>query len=207
MFKQLPIFALFVMATLAIASCASKKFYKQANKFAEAGLYRDAAQMYYQSVAANNKNIEAKLGLQRTGQLVLQEKLASFKTHFDNNATKEAVYAFIDANNYFNQIKNVGITLVFPPENNVYYEEVKEKYLHSRYADGLQTLDVEDFTSAEQDLQRNIEHRQHLQRFKKPFHHRQIRTPIPTGHRAVQQRPLPYIVLHLYQHHKRNRQL
>jgi hypothetical protein len=150
MFKHLPILALLVMATLAIASCASKKFYKQANKFAEAGLYRDAAQMYYQSVAANNKNIEAKLGLQRTGQLVLQEKLATFKTHFDNNATKEAVYAFIDANNYFNQIKNVGITLVFPPENNVYYEEVKEKYLHSRYADGLQTLDVEDFTSAEQ---------------------------------------------------------
>jgi hypothetical protein len=148
--KYLHLFVIVLVGALVSFSCASKKFAKQANKYAEAGLYRDAAQMYYRSVVANNKNIEAKLGLQRTGQLVLQEKLAAFKTHYDNNAVKEAVYAYIDANSYYDQVKSVGIMLVFPPENNVYYDEVKEKYLHGRYAEGLQTLDVEDFPSAEQ---------------------------------------------------------
>ncbi|MFT3738125.1 MAG: hypothetical protein QM786_05165 [Breznakibacter sp.] len=148
MLKHLPKL-LVAIAILSITACASKKYAKQAQKYAEAGLFRDAAQMYYQSVAANPKNIDAKMGLQRTGQLLLQEKLDAFKTHYDNNATKEAVYAFIDAQNYFNQIKNVGVMLLFPSEQNVYFNDVKDKYLQSIYSQGLQTLDAEDFASSE----------------------------------------------------------
>jgi hypothetical protein len=46
----------------------------------------------------------------------------------------------------------VGVTLIFPPDNKSYYEEVKEKYLATRYAEGLQALDVEEFSGAEQIL-------------------------------------------------------
>lgn len=148
MCKHLPKL-LAIVVVLSLTACASKKFAKQAEKYAEAGLFRDAAQMYYQSVAANPKNIDAKMGLQRTGQLLLQDKLTSFKSHYDNNATKEAVYAFIDAQNYFNQVRNVGVTLLFPAEQNVYYNDVKDKYLQTLYSQGLQTLDVEDFASSE----------------------------------------------------------
>jgi hypothetical protein len=132
-----------------VSGCASKHYAKQAKKYDQAGLFRDAAQMYYQSVVANNKNIEAKLGLQRSGQLVLQEKLEQFKTNFDNNATKEAVYSYIDADKYFNMVKGVGVNLIFPSETKVYYDEVKEKYLSGRYAEALQALDVESFASSE----------------------------------------------------------
>lgn len=148
MLKHLPKL-LTILAIVALTSCASKHYAKQAQKYAEAGLFRDAAQMYYQSVAANPKNIDAKMGLQRAGQLLLQEKLDAFKTHYDNNATKEAVYAFIDAQSYYNQVKNVGVALIFPAEQNVYFNDVKDKYLQTLYAQGLQTLDVEDFASAE----------------------------------------------------------
>jgi hypothetical protein len=138
-----------LLSVLILSGCASKHYAKVAKKYDQAGLYRDAATMYYQSVAANNKNIEAKLGLQRNGQLLLQEKLDLFKTHYDNNAVKDAVYSYIDAQNYYEQVKGVGVQLIFPSETKVYYDEVKEKYLSQRYIEAMQALDVESFASAE----------------------------------------------------------
>lgn len=142
-------YTLSILLAFAIFSCTSSRFAKQAKKYDEAGLYRDAAQMYLQSVLANGKNIDAKMGLQRSGQLLLQEKLDLFKTHYDNRSVKEAVYAYIDAESWYNQVQRVGVSLILPAENKVYYEEMKEKYLASRYSEGLQALDVEEFHGAE----------------------------------------------------------
>ena len=148
---------LLVLSSVLLFGCASKRYGKKAKKFDEAGLYVDAAKMYYESVVANGNNIESKLGLQRNGQLVLMEKLELFKTHFNNNADKDAVYAFIDADNYYKQINAVGIKLLFPPENQVYYTEVKERYLGGRYQEAMMSLDLEQFSGAEQVLREIVE--------------------------------------------------
>ncbi|MBN2165846.1 MAG: hypothetical protein JW717_06170 [Marinilabiliaceae bacterium] len=148
--KSIQIIILLITIGITLTNCASKKFAKQANKYAQAGLYKDAAEMYYKSVAANNNNIDAKMGLQRSGQLLLQEKIDAFKTNYDNNAIKEAVYSFIDADSYYNKVKMVGVALIFPEEHRVYYNEVKEKYLGKRYESAMQALDIEDFASSEQ---------------------------------------------------------
>lgn len=143
-------FLLLIVASIFFAGCASKRYGKKAKKFDEAGLYVDAAKMYYESVLANGNNIESKLGLQRNGQLVLMEKLELFKTHFNNNADKEAVYAFLDADQYARQVNAVGIKLIFPADNQVYYSEVKERYLEGRYQVAMMSLDQEQFAGAEQ---------------------------------------------------------
>ena len=146
--RKYKIITVFIIILL-VAGCASKKFAKQADKYAEAGMYKNAAEMYYKSVAANKKNIDAKMGLQRTGQLLLQDKFETFKTHYKNNAVKEAVYAYIEADNYYNKVKSVGVNLIYPAENKVYWEEVKEKYLDQRYSEGMQALDAEEFATSE----------------------------------------------------------
>ena len=81
-------FFLLFLSSLLLFGCASKRFGKKAKEFDSAGLYVDAARMYYESVLANGNNIESKLGLQRNGQLVLAEKLELFKTQYNNNAYK-----------------------------------------------------------------------------------------------------------------------
>lgn len=148
---------LLFLSSILLFGCASKRYGNKAKKFDAAGLYVDAAKMYYESVVANGNNIESKLGLQRNGQLVLMEKLELFKTHFNNNADKDAVYAFIDADNYYKQINAVGIKLLFPPENQVYYAEVKERYLGGRYQEAMMALDLEQFSGAEQVLREIVE--------------------------------------------------
>ena len=142
-------FFLLFLSSLLLFGCASKRFGKKAKEFDSAGLYVDAARMYYESVLANGNNIESKLGLQRNGQLVLAEKLELFKTQYNNNAYKDAVYAFLDAENYAKKVNDVGIKLIFPAENQVYFAEMKEHYLSARYQDAMQALDLEQFSGAE----------------------------------------------------------
>ncbi len=140
------LFLLVIMASL--TGCASKRYASKARKFDEAGLFADAAELYYQSVFKNPQNIEAKLGLQRNGQLVLMEKLAAFKTFYNNGAVKDAVYAYIDADKYFRQLGGVGVKLMFPAENSSYYEEMKVKYLEKQYSDAMMALDMEQFEAS-----------------------------------------------------------
>ncbi len=138
------------LAVIAIllVGCTSKRYASKARKLDEAGFFTDAAGLYFESLMSNPNNIESKMGLQRTGQLVLVEKLAEFKIKYNNGATKDAVYSYLDARNYFDKLNAVGVKLMFPAENSSYYEEVKGKYLNQLYSEAMMALDMEQFNSS-----------------------------------------------------------
>ncbi|MBS2100608.1 hypothetical protein [Carboxylicivirga linearis] len=142
-------FIILLMSVIAFSSCKSKRLVNKATKFDDAGLYMDAAQLYYQSLAANQNNIDAKLGLQRTGQLVYEDKIKLFKTQYTNGNTKDAVYAYLDADKYFNKVSVLGIKLIGQEEQLTYFEEVKDKYLGELYQSARQALSLEEFAQSE----------------------------------------------------------
>ncbi|MBI9060565.1 MAG: hypothetical protein JEZ14_01165 [Marinilabiliaceae bacterium] len=139
-----------VLSVLLLHGCASKRYVKKAAELDTAGLYTDAADMYYRSLKANNKNIDAKLGLQRTGQMVLEDKIKEFKNQYTSGTAKDAVYAFRDAEAYFNKLKTVGIPVHISEEQKAYYREVEDLYLNKVYQDAMKALNLEEFSSAEQ---------------------------------------------------------
>ena len=118
---------LLVTVLLFFSSCSSRRNYNKAQKFDQAGLYTDAANLYYKSLVANKNNIDAKLRLQRTGQMVLEDKIEVFKTQYINGAVKEAVYAYRTAESYFKHLSALGVKLFLQDEQKVYYNEVKDK--------------------------------------------------------------------------------
>src|SRR6056297_545446 len=122
-------FLLFLSIALIAFSCASKRYARKAEEFENAGLYQDAAEYYYKSVSKNEKNVEAKLGLRENGQKVLEEKLSEFNTAHKNSSHKEAVYAFREAESYYDKVKGVGVELSFPQKYDDYYEESEKVYL------------------------------------------------------------------------------
>ena len=64
---------------IALRGCSgSKSFSKKGEKLDEAGLYAEAADMYLQAAQRNTKNIDAKIGLKKTGQQVLNDELGTF---------------------------------------------------------------------------------------------------------------------------------
>jgi len=146
--KKSSILLVLLAILLSFGGCASKRYAKKAKKFEEAGLYEDAANMYYESAKKDNENIDAKLGLRKNGQLLLDKKLAAFSEAYKTGRTKDAVYAYIDADNYNKKIVAVGVSLTFPEHQKEYYKEVKETYLYDRYNEGVKALDLEDFANA-----------------------------------------------------------
>lgn len=138
-----------LIGILLITGCASKRNYNKAQKFDEAGLYTDAAALYLKSLRANKNNIDAKLGLQRTGQLVLEDKVKSFQAQYNNGSAKEAVYAYREAEQYYNELSALGIKLILSEEQKEYYLEVKDRYLDMLYQQAMKALTLEEFGNAE----------------------------------------------------------
>ncbi len=142
-------FLLLISLIFLLGGCASKRFVKKGLQLENSGLYSDAAESYYSSLRKNINNIDAKLGLQRTGQLVLDDKIDKFKTQYNNGTPKDAVYAFRDADQYLNKLSGVGIKLIFPEEQRSYYKEVEDTYLNKVYADATKALSLEQFSTSE----------------------------------------------------------
>jgi len=142
--KYLLLFAI----VLFTVSCASKRYAKKAEEFEKAGLYQDAAEYYYKSVSKNDKNVEAKLGLRRNGQKVLEEKLSEFHTAHKNSNHKEAVHAYLDAEGYHDRMNGVGVELPIPQKYHSYYQESERIYLQKRYAAGVDELERENYDKA-----------------------------------------------------------
>ncbi len=146
------IYTLFLplLLLLILGGCASKRLTKKAIELDKAGLFTEASTLYLDALHHNKNNVDAKIGLSRSGQLVLNQKLEGFKKQYDNNNTKEALYAYQECLEYNKATSNYGVQLYFPPEYNQYYQEVEDKYLNDRYKEGMSFLDVEDFTNAAQ---------------------------------------------------------
>ncbi len=139
----------FLSILLIFSGCASKRYLKKGLELENSGLYSDAANQYYYSLQKNINNIDAKIGLQRTGQLVLDDYIEKFKNQYQNGTSKDAVYAFVKAESYHNKIKKVGLNLIFPEEQRSYYKEVEDLYLSSLYSDAMKALELDEFASSE----------------------------------------------------------
>ncbi len=134
---------------LILTGCASKRYVKKAMELENSGLYSSAADQYYNSLTKNINNIDAQIGLQRTGQLVLDDYIDKFKSQYQNGTAKEAVYAFKNAENYYQKLQKVGMNLIFPEEQSVYYQEMEDTYLSKLYQEGSKALSLEEFESSE----------------------------------------------------------
>jgi len=129
-------------------SCASKRYAKKAVELERAGLYQEAANLYYLSVKANRKNIDALIGLKKNGEMVLADKLNTFKSAWETRQTKEAVYAYRDAKEYRDKLSAVGAELTIDSKYNTWYNSASTSYLSDKYTEALGALNRDDFNNA-----------------------------------------------------------
>ena len=143
------ILVLVILAFFIVSSCASKRYTKKAVKFEEAGLYEDASDYYYEAIVKKASNVEAKLGLRKTGQLTIDKKLKEVKNAYKQANYEEVVYHYLDAKAYMNKVNSVGVDLTLPEIYDSYYDEAKNDFLNTLYIDGIDKLNREEFKSAQ----------------------------------------------------------
>lgn len=141
-----------LLAASALAGCTgSKSFAKKGLKLDEAGLYAEAAGMFEESARRNVNNVEAKIGLKRTGQRLLDDKLSAFfKANAMGSAKGDAVAAYQDAKAYQERIARLGVALEIPDHYRADFERVKGEYLVELYNEGQELLAKEQHKAAEQ---------------------------------------------------------
>ncbi len=143
-----PVLYLFI-GLLILTGCASKRYTKKGAKYEVAGYYDKAAEMYLLAVKKNSKNVEAQIGLKKAGQLALYQFLDDFQKFYQTDNTREAVYAFVKADDWYNRTQQVGCLLDFPSSHRDDFAEVKKIYLRNRYNEAADLLAREEFANAE----------------------------------------------------------
>lgn len=133
------------------ASCTgSKPLAKKAAKLDAGGMYAEAADMYLQSAIRNANNVDAKIGLKKTGQMLLNDKLSTFFKAFSMDEDKEgAVNAFLDAQQYQQRVQRAGVALEIPASYATDFKQVKGEYLLQLYDKGQEQLGQKDYPGAE----------------------------------------------------------
>jgi curli biogenesis system outer membrane secretion channel CsgG len=145
------IFLLFlVFAFVGMMSChSSKHYYKTGTKQEQGGLVNEAAESYYIALQRKRTNVDAQIGMKRTGQLVLNNLLNDFSKQKNFGDYKSAVYSFHQARNYRDRIQSVGVSLLLSDIYEKDYQDSKSIYLKSLYDEGNQLLQDKKFTEAE----------------------------------------------------------
>ncbi|MCH2215183.1 MAG: CsgG/HfaB family protein [Flavobacteriales bacterium] len=133
----------------AMGGCTtSKSLSKKAEKLEEAGLYSDAALFYYNALIKNRNNVNARIGLSKMGQRLLNNKIDKFTKTRALGEDKEAVYAYLDAKEYLEKINRLGIELEYPRYIDEDYEDVKEAYVKELYDESNDLLADKKFDQA-----------------------------------------------------------
>jgi hypothetical protein len=132
--------------TLILVSCTgSKKMTKKALAFEEQGMYSEAANYYLNALSRKSTNIDAAMGLKRTGQLVMDDYLADFFKSHSAKQNKSSVYDYLKAVNWKSKVSTYKVSLDIPNYYIDYYNEDLRMYLADIYEQATSYLDKEQF--------------------------------------------------------------
>ena len=139
------------LAVLVLAGCTgSKPLSNRAAKLDQAGMHAEAAELYLQSVQRNPRNVDAKIGLRKTGQQLLDDRLGSFFRLMNMGSDRgAAVAAFLDAQAYQERVQRLGVMLEIPEHYRTDFQRIKGEHLVELYDEGQDLLARQDFRGAE----------------------------------------------------------
>ncbi len=148
--RHIPALILFLLATafLLTACTGSKKYARKASKYEAAGMYRDAAENFYIAVRRKPDNIDARIGLKRTGQRYIDGELDRFYQAYSARRDREAVYIYREVQDFVNKCKPY-VVLDFPPYYEEQYSEMLQNYMERRYEEASDLMYNEKFQEAE----------------------------------------------------------
>ncbi len=138
-----------LIALLAVSCATSKAYYKKGKKLEEAGMLEEAASMYMTSLQKNTSNIDARIGMKTSGQVVMNKLLQEFAQLKEFGEKKQAVSAYERAVSYHQKVKNLGVELQFADFYKSDFQQLKEEYTAELYVEGLDLMDQGKYSEAE----------------------------------------------------------
>ena len=135
-----------------VACATSNALYKKGNQLSSAGMNKEAADFFYNSLNKNANNVDSRIALKGIGQKVLEEQLQKFYQAHGADQYKVAVYSYRSAMTYKEKMSRF-VELDVPPYYEGYYNESKDVYLGERYIDAKKLIKEEKFDQANEVLE------------------------------------------------------
>lgn len=148
----LKIIAFATISVVIVACVTSNSLYKKGNQLSAAGMNKEAAQFFYNSLNKNANNIDSRIALKGIAQKVLEEDLQKFYQAHGADQFKEAVYSYRSAIAYKEKMSRF-VGLEVPSYYEGYYKESKDVYLGERYIDAKKLIKEEKFDQANEVLE------------------------------------------------------
>lgn len=143
-----PIFIL--LLTLFLFSCSGAAYFaRKGNKAQKEGRVGEASYFFIQSLRRNANNAKAAYGLQTAGQEHLNKLLDEYFRFHNDEKLREAVYAYRDAESFFDDVARVKVTLRFPEYYREYFAEDKAAFLETTYNQAQDHFRKQNFKDAE----------------------------------------------------------
>lgn len=145
---------LLLLAILLQACYTTGKLVRIADDFAAKGNYDEAATYYYNALLKKPRNSHAQLGLRSNGQLVLNEKFATFSRLVLEQKIEEAMKQYDYAAKLAANTERVGVKLSWAYEYDEVYEDIKQEYLETLFNDALIFMNNKKYDLAEKQFER-----------------------------------------------------
>jgi len=143
------VYLLILISSILVACNGSKHFTKLAGKQEAAGLINEASNNYYVALQKKRTNVDAQIGMKKTGQLVLNSMLNDFSRSKNFGTNKDAVYAYHAARDYRDKVRKVGVELQIADFYQNDYQHAKNAFLLELYDEGTKLLEDQKFSDAE----------------------------------------------------------
>ena len=138
-----------ISITASFSSCNGAKAYvKKAKKMEESGLMEQASAHYFTALSKKPDNLDALMGLKRTGQIILNRHLATFDESHTRGNREAAISAFHSAENYNTAVSKVGVTLAFPEAKRALFVAVKNAHVEEIYIEANEHLEYNRYSEA-----------------------------------------------------------
>jgi len=146
-----------LLSLLVLTACSGPKaLTKRGVELQDAGMNRQAAEMYYQALRRKPSYIEAMVGLRTTGQGFIDTQVGEFQRASMDGRRADALELYDEMVAYQSRIAAVNVDLLIPESLKSDYENHLDEHLIELDEEGHAQLEAEDFEGAAETFQEII---------------------------------------------------
>jgi tetratricopeptide (TPR) repeat protein len=147
--QKLKQFLIFLLAITIVACNGSKAYTKKAARLAAAGIHKEAIEYYIQALNRDRSNVEAQIGLRKSGEEVMSKYQSKFFKEYNSSNYKSAVYTYIEIEDFKKKIDAYNADVNVPSHLTEDYQNAKKEYLEEEFEMANKLMSEEQFEAAE----------------------------------------------------------
>ena len=140
----------FVFTVFLLISCnGSKSLAKKGDKLREAGIHKQAVNFYVQSLNRDQSNVDAQIGLRKSGGEVMSKFQSKFFQEYNSNDYQSAVYTYLEMEKFEGRMEKYHAEITIPKHLAGDFKLAKKKYLEIEFEKANELMSQEQFEEAE----------------------------------------------------------